>query len=216
MKSFNISLPRTMGVRSPIRTSRYSRHLRYSAVSVFTTRKCTSQLVSSWRSKKLLLSVWATMRQRATTMLWDWRARRFRPRISTICTVSPLSILISTMMIPAELPYECSSSAIWYKDFTYLTTCCAGGYLAWEKITGQYFTVKFQLFERMLPRLGLSEYSGVHLLFTPMEMKYICDIYNFWPQKYISASFKYMSSICQIYVRYILANIYIKYMWNIF
>ena len=24
-----------------------------------------------------------------------------------------------------------------------------------------------------------------------MKMKYICDIYTFWPQKYISASFKY-------------------------
>ena len=45
-------------------------------------------------------------------------------------------------------------------------------------------------------------------------MKYICDIYNFWSRKYILASFKYMSSIFQIYVRYILVNIYIKYMWN--
>ena len=43
----------------------------------------------------------------------------------------------------------------------------------------------------------------------PAEMKYIRDIYNFWSQKYILASFKYMSSIFQIYVRYILANIYI-------
>ena len=29
----------------------------------------------------------------------------------------------------------------------------------------------------------------------PMEIKYICDVYNFWPRKYISASLKY----CQIY-----------------
>ena len=29
----------------------------------------------------------------------------------------------------------------------------------------------------------------------PMEIKHICDIYNFWPRKYILASFKYMSSI---------------------
>ena len=42
---------------------------------------------------------------------------------------------------------------------------------------------------------------------SPMEMKYICDVYNFWKRKYISASFKYMSSICQIYFRYILINI---------
>ena len=51
---------------------------------------------------------------------------------------------------------------------------------------------------------------------TSMEMKYICDIYNFWPRKYILASFKYMSSVFQMNVRYILANIYIKHIWNIF
>ena len=53
-----------------------------------------------------------------------------------------------------------------------------------------------------------------------MRMKYIWVIYNFWKRKYISVSFKYMSSICQIYGRYILANIYIyiiyvKYILNI-
>ena len=29
----------------------------------------------------------------------------------------------------------------------------------------------------------------------PMEIEYICDIYNFWPRKYITASLKYMSNI---------------------
>ena len=43
----------------------------------------------------------------------------------------------------------------------------------------------------------------------PMEMKYIDEIYNFWKRKYIWASFKYTSSIFQIYVRYILANIWV-------
>ena len=42
----------------------------------------------------------------------------------------------------------------------------------------------------------------------------ICNLYNFWSQKYILASFKYMSNIFQIYTRYILENIYIKYVWN--
>ena len=45
-----------------------------------------------------------------------------------------------------------------------------------------------------------------------IEMKYRRAIYNFWKRKYILASFKYMSSIFQIYGRYILANVYIKYM----
>ena len=34
----------------------------------------------------------------------------------------------------------------------------------------------------------------------PMEIKYICDIYNIWSSKYILVPFKYMSSIFQIYL----------------
>ena len=37
---------------------------------------------------------------------------------------------------------------------------------------------------------------------TSMEMKYICDIYNFWSREYILASFKYTTSkyISYIYI----------------
>ena len=58
-------------------------------------------------------------------------------------------------------------------------------------------------------------------VYTPMEVKYICDIYNFWKRKYIIlASFKYMSSvfkICRIYFgKYIyIYKIYVKYILNV-
>ena len=44
----------------------------------------------------------------------------------------------------------------------------------------------------------------------PMKIKYICDIYNFCTQKYISASLTYMSSICRIYLTFI-KKIYVNY-----
>ena len=49
---------------------------------------------------------------------------------------------------------------------------------------------------------------GDHLIHIPHGNKtYVCHIYNFWPRKYISASLKYMSSICKMYFKYILTNI---------
>ena len=44
-----------------------------------------------------------------------------------------------------------------------------------------------------------------------MEVKYVCDIYNFWPRKYISASLKYVSNIfSRIYLTFV-KKIYVKY-----
>ena len=49
-----------------------------------------------------------------------------------------------------------------------------------------------------------------------MEMKYICDIYNFWSREYILASFKYMSDMFW-QIKY-MSDIFwqIKYMSDIF
>lgn len=134
----NKILCRTTAHLLPTQTCQYSRHLLFSAVSVFIIRRCTNPRASWWRSRKWPSSVSVIMRPPTTKTLYASSLILYRPRKHTISTVSHSSTLISPTKTRAVLPLECSSNVILYRNSTYRTTFCVDGSWVWRRIIGGY------------------------------------------------------------------------------